>query len=85
MEKKFSHKCIVCGKGYDSCFRCKNVESWRNICCSTDCFQKYIKDTEDKPVTEVKAQIKKHQEKISSVVKEDEIVESKDTEEKKNK
>jgi len=63
MTKEYSHECIVCGRGYNSCFRCEKVESWRNICCSVQCFQKYLKTTEDKPDTEVREEIKNHQEK----------------------
>lgn len=85
MANQFTHECIVCGKGYNSCFRCKNVESWRNIYCSIQCFQKHIKATEDKPVAEVRDEIKKHQEKFSPIENNNEKFVTKTIDEKKSK
>lgn len=41
----YSHQCITCGKGYNSCDSCRNVKSftpWRTIACSGECFQLYM-------------------------------------------
>ncbi len=85
MANQFTHKCIVCGKGYNSCFRCKNVESWRNIYCSIQCFQNHMKDTESKPIAEVKEEIRKHQEKLPPIVNDSEKISVKNVGDKKIK
>lgn len=68
MAKKFTHKCIECGAGYNSCFRCPGVPSYRNICCSPQCFQKYIGNTETKDNSQIKKEVKMHLEEFPLIV-----------------
>jgi len=65
---EYNHTCIICGKKYDHCDKCRQVNSWKAICCSIECYQKYIKpvveeieDFMDKP--KEKVEIKEQNEK----------------------
>lgn len=35
--------CFNCGKPYYVCRTCESIYSWKNITCSTECYQEYIK------------------------------------------
>lgn len=55
MSKTYTHTCIWCKKRYDHCDKCKQINSWKAICCSPICFQYYMASQEvqaqDKVVT----------------------------------
>lgn len=37
---KYNHKCQYCGKEYYACASCIGIYSYKNICCSVECFRK---------------------------------------------
>lgn len=41
-----NRKCNNCGKEYYVCYSCEKVNSWKNVCCSRQCYRQYIKNTE---------------------------------------
>lgn len=42
---KHNHECIICHNKYSHCDKCQQINSWKAICCSVECYQKYIKPT----------------------------------------
>ena len=55
-----THKCIVCHKKYSHCDKCKQINSWKAICCSVECYQKYIAPV----IKEVDKIIEDHKEEV---------------------
>lgn len=47
-------KCRVCGKEYFCCSDSKNINSWRTMACSVECFKEYMRRIEEsrKPIIE---------------------------------
>lgn len=39
---KTNRKCLNCGEEYYVCRHCISINSWKNICCSQDCFREYM-------------------------------------------
>lgn len=35
-----NRKCNYCGKEYYVCHQCEKINSWKNVCCSRDCYLK---------------------------------------------
>ena len=50
-----NRKCNNCGKEYYVCYSCIKSNSWKNVCCSRQCFREYIKKDE-KPIEPKKIQ-----------------------------
>lgn len=47
---KYNHKCCYCGKEYYACASCIGIYSYKNVCCSVECFRKAF--TEQKTVAQ---------------------------------
>lgn len=46
-----NRKCNNCGKEYYVCYSCQKMNSWKNVCCSRQCYRQYIKKMEnEKPI-----------------------------------
>lgn len=45
-----NRKCNNCGKEYYVCYSCQKINSWKNVCCSRQCFREYIKKQNEKIV-----------------------------------
>lgn len=77
MNNKPNTICRVCGKEYFCCSDSKQINSWRTMACSQECFQEYMRRVEEarnpKPVVENK--ITKSKKKTTN-----ETVESKENE-----
>lgn len=44
----YNRKCNYCGNDYYVCKSCVSRNSWKNVCCSVECFQKLF-DQERQP------------------------------------
>lgn len=42
---KTNRKCLNCGEDYYVCKNCVSIHSWKNICCSPECFREYMSKT----------------------------------------
>lgn len=42
-----NRKCNYCGSEYYVCRSCVEISSWKNVCCSKECFMKLIGDMPD--------------------------------------
>ena len=60
--------CRVCGKEYFCCQDSRDINSWRTMACSPDCFKEYMRRIEEsrKPIVE---------EKITTTVSETKVTE----------
>lgn len=38
----FNRICRKCGRNYYACSNCIAINSWKNICCSRECYRKYV-------------------------------------------
>lgn len=38
-----NRKCNNCGKEYYVCYSCQKMNSWKNVCCSRQCYREYIR------------------------------------------
>lgn len=46
----YNRKCVTCGTEYYACGACVGKNSWKNLCCSRECYRKYIEGgKEEKP------------------------------------
>lgn len=58
---KYNRKCLYCGSPYYACRACIDINSWKNVCCSVECYRKMCKQIERKemkPVPENVGEIK---------------------------
>ena len=39
---KANRKCHNCGTSYYACSACIGIRSWKNICCSVECFREML-------------------------------------------
>lgn len=39
---KYNRKCPVCGEEYYCCRSCISINSWKNVCCSQECYREYV-------------------------------------------
>lgn len=49
--KEPNHVCWVCGTEYWACDLCDARASWRSICCSRECYEKYMSSIETQSPT----------------------------------
>ena len=40
---KANRKCINCGTSYYACSACIGIKSWKNVCCSVECYRQMFK------------------------------------------
>ena len=39
-----NRKCNYCGREYYCCKSCISINSWKNVCCSVECFRKMMQE-----------------------------------------
>ena len=39
---KANRKCLHCGTPYYACSACIDIRSWKNICCSVECYRAFM-------------------------------------------
>lgn len=40
---KANRKCFNCGVSYYACSACIGIHSWKNVCCSVECYREMLK------------------------------------------
>ena len=40
---KANRKCFNCGASYYACSACIGIRSWKNVCCSVECYREMFK------------------------------------------
>ena len=40
---KANRKCFNCGASYYACSACIGIRSWKNVCCSVECYRELFK------------------------------------------
>lgn len=40
---KANRKCFNCGNSYYACSACIGIKSWKNVCCSVECYRELFK------------------------------------------
>lgn len=43
----YNRECSYCGEKYYVCKKCIGINSWKNICCSRECFRKLIEEDKE--------------------------------------
>lgn len=43
---KYNRECLNCGSKYYVCHSCESINSWKNSCCSRECYRNYISSGE---------------------------------------
>lgn len=51
---KYNRTCNYCGDKYYVCNYCTEINSWKNICCSRECYRKMVAEAKENQVIKPK-------------------------------
>lgn len=80
-----NHKCWVCKTEYYNCDACNITDKWKAICCSKECFDKYMEmisapaEVTEAPAVVVEPEVETSDVEVVVAEVEDESVELDDT------